>query len=263
MNNKIFLTAFLFISGCTIDPSVKDSAPQHVPVNVMAVPDAVPRHEKRTRAGNPQSYEVLGRHYQVLADSKGYRKRGIASWYGTKFHGKKTSNGEVYDMYAMTAAHKTLPIPCYVKVTNLQNQRNVIVRINDRGPFHENRIIDLSYTAAVKLGIQQYGTGLVEVEAIDPGLQPAITLRDKSKEKENNKLFLQVGAFTNQLNARQLQQKVAGITRADSRLKVSQSSGDTLYKVQIGPVASVELADQLYEQLVAIGISGGTLVRDD
>nr|WP_305910118.1 septal ring lytic transglycosylase RlpA family protein [Methylomarinum sp. Ch1-1]MDP4519023.1 septal ring lytic transglycosylase RlpA family protein [Methylomarinum sp. Ch1-1] len=229
----------------------------------MAVPDAVPRHEKRTRAGNPGIYEVLGQRYQVLADSKGYRQRGIASWYGTKFHGKKTSNGEVYDMYAMTAAHKTLPIPSYVRVTNLRNRRSVVVRINDRGPFHENRIIDLSYTAAVKLGIQQAGTGFVEVQTLEPGEQPAKLAVQQPKTSDDAKLYLQVGAFSNEFNAHQLKQKVAAIPLAATRLKVAQHQGDTLYKVQVGPVSSVELADRLNEQLAAIGVIGSTLVSDN
>lgn len=259
MKNRVLCFALIIINGCSIDPLVKDSAPDTVPVDIMAIPDAVPRHEQRTRAGNPANYKVLGRRYQVLADSKGYRQRGIASWYGKKFHGRKTANGEIYNMFAMTAAHKTLPIPSYVRVTNLKNQRSVVVRINDRGPFHDNRIIDLSYAAAVKIGVQQAGTGFVEVVALEPSAQSAAKLAQKPDEK----LYLQIGAFSNQFNARQLQQKVAQIPLAAARLKVAQHQGDTVYKVQLGPVASVEMADRLNQQLVAMGVTSSTLVSDN
>ncbi|WP_031434800.1 septal ring lytic transglycosylase RlpA family protein [Methylomarinum vadi] len=263
MKNRVLCFAFIIVNGCSIDPLVKDSAPDTVPVDIMAIPDAVPRYEKRTRAGNPGTYEVLGQRYQVLVDSNGYRKRGIASWYGKKFHGRKTANGEIYNMFAMTAAHRTLPIPSYVRVTNLKNQRSVVVRINDRGPFHDNRIIDLSYAAAVKLGVQQAGTGFVEVVALDPSSQPAAKLAQKPEVNPDEKLYLQIGAFSNQFNARQLQQKVAQIPLAAARLKVAQHQGDTVYKVQLGPVASVEMADRLNEQLVAMGVTSSTLVSDN
>jgi rare lipoprotein A len=132
------------------------------------VPDAVPKAEPRSKYGNPDSYVVFGKRYRTKKSSAGHLERGLASWYGKKFHGRKTSNGERYDMYAMTAAHKSLPLPTYAKVTNLENGRTAVVRINDRGPFHGNRVIDLSYAAARKLGVVRKGTALVEVEAIDP-----------------------------------------------------------------------------------------------
>jgi rare lipoprotein A len=139
------------------------------------VPDAVPRVEARARNGNPPFYDVFGKRYFVLASSTGYVERGVASWYGPGFHKVQTSIGEPYDMYGMTAAHKTLPLPAYVRVTNLQNGRSVVVRVNDRGPFVGNRIIDLSYTAAAKLDMLRNGTAMVEVRSIDPGApaQPA------------------------------------------------------------------------------------------
>jgi rare lipoprotein A len=132
------------------------------------VPDAVPRPERLSKYGNPESYEVMGQRYFPLRTAYGFVERGIASWYGPDFHGKRTSSGERYDMYQMTAAHKTLPIPCYVEVVNLQNRRRAVLKVNDRGPFKDNRVIDLSYVAARKLGIWQNGTGLVEVRVIDP-----------------------------------------------------------------------------------------------
>jgi len=132
------------------------------------IPDAVPKVEPKSKYGNPKSYVVFGRRYYPKASSKGYVKRGLASWYGKKFHGRRTSNGERYNMYAMTAAHKTLPLPTYVRVTNLRNGRSTVVRVNDRGPFHGNRIIDLSYSAARKLGMAAKGVEMVEIRTIDP-----------------------------------------------------------------------------------------------
>ena len=130
--------------------------------------DAVPRQEFKSRLGNPAFYDELGVRYRVLDTSDGYVERGLASWYGRNFHGRRTSAGEPYDMYAMTAAHKTLPLPTYVQVTDLDTGNRVVVRVNDRGPFVEGRIIDLSYVAAVKLGIATAGTARVEVRALDP-----------------------------------------------------------------------------------------------
>ena len=145
------------------------TAPPPVP---GAVPDAVPRVEPRSRYGNPPFYEVFGKRYYVLSSSVGYWERGVASWYGPGFHKERTSTGEPYDMYGMTAAHKTLPLPAYVRVTNLQNGRSIVVRVNDRGPFVGNRIIDLSYTAAAKLDMLRNGTAMVEVRSIDPTVAP-------------------------------------------------------------------------------------------
>lgn len=138
--------------------------------DLLRTPDAVPRQEFKTRSGNPESYEVNGRRYAVLESSKGYVERGLASWYGEKFHGRKASSGERYDMYGMSAAHRSLPIPTYVRVTSLENGRSVVVRVNDRGPFvdTQQRIIDLSYTAALKLGVVGPGTMRVEVRALEP-----------------------------------------------------------------------------------------------
>ena len=139
------------------------------------MPDAIPRIEPRARSGNPPFYSVFGKRYYVLSSSVGYRERGVASWYGPGFHKMRTSIGERYDMYGMTAAHKTLPLPAYVRVTNLQNGRSVVVRVNDRGPFVGNRIIDLSYSAAVKLDMLHNGTAMVEVRTVDPTPPPVIT----------------------------------------------------------------------------------------
>jgi rare lipoprotein A len=142
--------------------------PTERPPPPESVPDMVPRYEPRSRNGNPPFYDVMGKRYFVLSSSVGYVERGVASWYGPGFHKVRTSTGEPYDMYAMTAAHKTLPLPAYVRVTNLQNGRSIVVRVNDRGPFVGNRIIDLSYTAASKLDMLRNGTAMVEVRSLEP-----------------------------------------------------------------------------------------------
>jgi rare lipoprotein A len=174
------------LSGCMSEPQVAPAParrlppppaapapvlpPASIPWSAQAVPDAVPKIEPRSRYGNPPFYEVFGRRYYVLSSSSAYVERGVASWYGPGFHEIRTSTREPYDMYGMTAAHKTLPLPAYVRVTNLQNGRSVVVRVNDRGPFVSNRIIDLSYTAAAKLDMLRNGTAMVEVRSIDPSI---------------------------------------------------------------------------------------------
>ena len=170
-------------SGTADGPSSRRMSPEDVR-------DAVPKEEPLARYGNHSPYTVLGKTYTVLPSSKGYHERGIASWYGSKFHGRRTSSGEPYDMHLATAAHKSLPLPTYAEVTNLDNGRKMIVKINDRGPFHDGRIIDLSYAAAIKLGVDRTGTARVDVRAIDV---------DKPKRravKVADGTFLQVGAFS-------------------------------------------------------------------
>ncbi len=161
----------ILLSACSSGPSHsirKDAAPR-IKVNVDAIPNPIPRAEPKSKYGNPKSYEVFGTTYYTMDSvSPGYTEKGIASWYGTKFHGRRTSSGEPYDMYQMTAAHKTLPLPSYVEVINLRNGHRIVVRVNDRGPFHEGRIIDLSYVAATKLGINLTGTAPVEIRVLDP-----------------------------------------------------------------------------------------------
>ncbi len=261
------LAAALLAGACTSLPSprlpVADSGPTE-PVDVSHIPDAVPRAEPRSRYGNPDSYVVMGRRYHVLASSKGYVERGIASWYGTKFHGRRTSSGEPYDMYAMTAAHKTLPLPTYARVTNLSNGRTVVVRINDRGPFHGNRIIDLSYAAAVKLGIAGKGTGLVEVRALDPGRpdpsEPTLHQAGTPRASEPA-LYLQVGAFANRLNAERLSER---LRRLNTPVEVTPATRRerTVYRVRIGPLAGAEEADRVASQLAEQGLVDTRVVID-
>ena len=155
-------------AGGLYKPGVSDTTPAYVP-NVACIPEPVVAEEARSPVGNRSPYTVLGKQYHVMDRTRGYVEKGTASYYGAKFHGRRTSNQEVYDMYAFTAAHKTLPLPSFARVTNLDNGKSVVVRVNDRGPFHEGRVIDLSYAAAVKLGIVARGTGRVEVRALVPG----------------------------------------------------------------------------------------------
>jgi rare lipoprotein A len=162
----IFFSLSLTLSACSSGryQLTHDSIPERLP-NVAELKDALPRAEAKSRGGN-KDYQVFGKDYQVLASAHNFEQTGQASWYGNKFHGHLTSNGEIYDMYAMSAAHKSLPLPTYLKVTNLSNKKSVIVRVNDRGPFHQSRIIDLSYSAAYKLDMHKQGTAQVNISAI-------------------------------------------------------------------------------------------------
>ena len=238
------------------------SPPPPPPANLDAIPDPVPRAEPRSTRGNPVSYEVFGKRYHVLATSEGYKERGVASWYGPDFHARPTSSGEPYDMYAMTAAHKTLPIPAYARVTNLSNGRSVIVRINDRGPFVNNRIIDLSYTAAHKLDMWRAGTAFVEVEVITPGasadiardISPAPPPASPATALTGPVLYLQVGAFGVADNAAKLADRLraAGI---DAVGVAAPAGAPPLYRVRIGPITDVAAYDAMAERVAKLGLT--------
>ncbi|WP_036307603.1 septal ring lytic transglycosylase RlpA family protein [Methyloglobulus morosus] len=187
-----------------------------------------------------------------------YIKKGIASWYGPGFHGKKTATGEIFDMYEMTAAHKTLPIPSYAQVTNLENNKTVVVRINDRGPFVGSRLVDLSYAAAKKIGIQGEGTGKVEIKAISQ-LQ-ALPQIQQTAESQNKKVYFQVGSFGSASKALKLQGKIASNNMPEPTIHTSKHRKNTLYKVQIGPIKSTENAEMLSYQLAKIGITDPQIV---
>lgn len=216
---------------------VKDGPPPRE-LDASSIPDAVPRYEPITKAGNKSPYVVLGKKYYVLPSSKNYRARGKASWYGSKFHGRMTSNGEKYDMYSMTAAHKTLPIPCYVQVTNLDNGRKAIVRVNDRGPFHQDRIIDLSYAAAKKLGVYAAGTSNVEVVAIDPASFDPQKYAQPPLAAPSGEAFLQLGAFSSPDAAESYRRRALSKTGHDVRVYKEVAGGKTLFKVLVGPFPS-------------------------
>lgn len=258
----------LALAGCGSAPKHgflpgQDGGPRGK-VDVSRIPDAVPRAEPRSRYGNPTSYVVAGQRYHVMADATGYRARGNASWYGTKFHGRTTSSGEPYNMYAMTAAHKSLPLPTYVQVRNLQNGRTVVVRVNDRGPFIANRIIDLSYAAASKLGFVEQGTAPVEITAIDPyrwrrdGPQRA---QEAPAGTPPATLYLQVGAFASRSNAERLRERLGG-EFGSIHIHEGQSGAQAVYRVRIGPLGGAGEADAMHRQLGRHGISGATLVSD-
>ena len=158
----------IWVGACVSTPEPKDSGPRSPPPDLSRIPDPVPHIEPRSAYGNKTPYSVLGKTYYVLPDALSYKEYGKASWYGTKFQGRPTSSGEPYDMYKLTAAHRSLPIPSYVRVTNLDNHKSAIVRVNDRGPFHAERLIDLSYAGAVKLGFAASATTLTARKVSDP-----------------------------------------------------------------------------------------------
>lgn len=256
--------------------------------------DATPRREPITRAGNKSPYTVLGQTFHLLPTSKGYRARGTASWYGSKFHGESTANGEAYDALAMTAAHTTLPIPTYVQVTNLENGRRAIVRVNDRGPFVNNRIIDLSYAAATKLGYANKGTALVEVVAIDvdnwppaqtrasdmPAAvavvpapapappqplqlpQPTVQLPAPPDDKSDvgARHYVQAGAFSSESAAENLRQRLQLITHQRVELRPT-ATAPILYRVRVGPLSSREQAEQV--RVTIVRVAGDARVISD
>lgn len=263
-------------------------------IDMSHVPDAVPRYELRTVAGNKNPYTVLGKTYVLMDDERAYKERGIASWYGYKFNGERTSNGELYDMFAMTGAHKTLPIPSYVRVTNIDNKKSVIVRINDRGPFHDDRVIDLSYAAAQRLGITRMGTGRVELEIIVPDDDPRPPLLAK-KSRNTGKVvaakeasareagivpktevaaaaptptaaepaptsslpagtYLQIGAFGQEKSAKQFAAEVGAKLNYPVVISAVQSP-QRLYRVRVGPLGDAQTLQTAREQLQKIDIS--------
>lgn len=241
-----------------------DGAPAR-PVDVAGIPDPVPRAEPRSNRGNPPFYEVMGRRYYVMNEALGYRELGVASWYGTKFHGRLTSSGEPYDMYAMTAAHKTLPLPTYVRVTHRGNGRSIVVRVNDRGPFIGERIIDLSYAAAVRLGMHNEGTALVEVEAILPATSatavvaaanPSIALAPAQA------VWLQVGAFSDEANAARLRTRLAGEGISDVVTSSERRGAHTIIRVRIGPMSEVDEVEGMLARVRALGITDAHLAMD-
>jgi rare lipoprotein A len=236
-----------------------DSVPDGPPPDVSKLPEPIPKLEPRALYGNKSPYSVLGQTYNVLASPNGYVERGIASFYGNKFHGYKTSSLEDYDMYQFTAAHKTLPLPSYARVTNLENGKSVIVRINDRGPFHDNRLIDLSFAAAVKIGVWPKGTGLVEVRAIDPS-QPleAQTLPppppSPKAASSGPGIYLQVGAFSDVNNAERVAQQLRAANFAPVQVVDAQINGRAIRRVRVGPIASVDQADDVTSRIEGMGL---------
>ncbi|PJD93967.1 MAG: septal ring lytic transglycosylase RlpA family lipoprotein [Legionella sp.] len=225
--------------------STQDSAPKGpIPTFFKRVH---PVNEPLSRYGNPATYHVDGQRYAVLKTANGYKQRGLASWYGTKFHSQRTSSGDPYNMYELTAAHKTLPLPTYVKVKNLDNGRVAIVKVNDRGPFHTGRIIDLSYGAAVKLGIFPKGTARVEIE----------TVREKNAAiPQVAHYYIQAGAFSSKSLAEQLQRKLARSSSSPVFIKQENQH----YLVRLGPLKDKKIMEQLKASLVNQGVNGFSLL---
>jgi rare lipoprotein A len=222
-------------------------------------PAPSPQPEQRSRQGNPPFYEVLGKRYFVLPDAAGYMERGVASWYGPGFHDNKTSNGERYDMYAMTAAHKTLPLPTWVEVTNLRNGRSITVRVNDRGPFKDGRIIDLSYSAAEKLDMLRDGTTFVEVRAVAAKSAPSVSSLEPMPPAQ---LFVQAGAFQTEANATNLLSKLGREGLGRSFVRQDTVSGKPLFRVRVGPIDNVAEFDRVVERLKQLGIGDARLAGD-
>jgi rare lipoprotein A len=260
-----------------IEQPAPSPAAETPPPSPDSVADIVPRAEARSRYGNPPFYDQFGKRYYVLSSSVGYIERGVASWYGPGFQKVRTSTGEPYDMYAMTAAHTTLPLPCYVRVTNLQNGRSVVVRINDRGPFVNNRIIDLSYTAAAKLDMLRNGTALVEVATIEAplttaaaappvaappaGAQPAPLSAAPAAPIEKT-FFVQAGAFSDPANAKRLADKLRGGSYGTVFVRDDEIAGRRMFRVRIGPITGVAEFDRIVAALERGGISDARLALD-
>ena len=237
------ILAVALMVGCQSSLTSKrmiDFEPADPPAGLENLPDPIVRDEERLSAGNTSPYSVLGETYTVLSDAAGYVNEGYASWYGSKFHGRQTANGERYDMYALTAAHRRLPIPSYVRVTNLDNGRNTIVRVNDRGPFHADREIDLSYAAAVKLDFEKVGTARVRIEVIE------LEAQTPSKSAESSimaRYFVQTRTLNDFDVADAVTQVFSRISNATP--SVVRIADEGRYRVRAGPLASRVQAERL------------------
>ncbi|MGH8460850.1 MAG: septal ring lytic transglycosylase RlpA family protein [Stenotrophobium sp.] len=250
--------------------------PGEIPPNVANTPDAVPVPLPRSASGNAQTYEVLGKTYEVMDDAHGFHQRGYASWYGQKFHGHKTASGERYNMFAMTAAHKTLPLPTFVRVTNLANHKTAIVKVNDRGPFHSKRIIDLSYAAAAKLGIIGHGTSMVQIDTVEPASDTApapppppaatATASMTSPQVPAAKIpvpdarllpgggYLQVAAYLDPINARAMSEQLQNQGVAAVSIHTRDGDQPPVHRVLVGPFLNESAAHDVREQLSAQGL---------
>jgi rare lipoprotein A len=248
----------IVLGGCTFGVPISDRGKQ----SSAGVPATTP-----SQRGNPSSYVVFGKRYYVLDSSDGFVQRGIASWYGTKFHGRDTSSGEIYNMHAMTAAHKTLPIPVYVQVKNLDNGRSTVVRVNDRGPFISGRIIDLSYAAAKKLGVDGPGTANVEIRVVSEGeSKPTSVVRSiplNTNLDEDLPLFIQMGSFSNQLNANNMVQTLVAVNETAARISHIQTGEGLLYRVRVGPLFDIDEANAILSRLRGKGFQTAHIVVQD
>lgn len=267
LSRSLRLGSLVLLAGCSSATQWDDApAAKPVPVSAQSAATDLPRSKR----GNPPFYEVYGVRYTVMDSSHGYRERGVASWYGKKFHGRDTSSGERYNMYAMTAAHKTLPLPTNVRVTNLENGKSIIVRVNDRGPFVKNRLIDLSYAAAAELGVIANGTAMVEVTALNSSTNYApttakagpVTAAPNAANESGSRsvMYLQVGAFGERANAHQLANRLTAGGISNVQVQEFREPSATLYKVRIGPLKSVSEFDNVSRKVEGLRIAEAHLV---
>jgi len=298
---RVLLIALLaLLAGCA-GPTLtqRDGPPTSAP-DPSNLPEIVPKNEPLSDSGNPERYTVMGQTFEVLDSARGYTAEGVASWYGTKFHGRRTSSGEPYNMFAMTAAHTTLPLPTYVRVHNLENGRTTVVKVNDRGPFVDDRLIDLSYAAASRLGMEDQGTARVRVEALPEGTpitpasdgatqgsadgatgaatadepageatatseaeRAAALLEGESPgaDEFTGEAYIQLGAFEEFVNAQELRAKAAGAdVRGVTVSRVRGSDGRRLYRVRVGPLADPAARDAVRRRLERAGLDAGRVV---
>lgn len=266
----LLLTCFVLVA-CSSKPSrykIEQDVDPGGQFDVSNVPEIVPKWEPLSPQGNQASYEVLGERYRVLPADSVYEEEGLASWYGLKFHGELTSNGETYDMYSFSAAHKTLPLPSYVKVTNLENNQELIVRVNDRGPFHSDRIIDLSYAAAIKLGYKDKGTARVKLERLnvlppDTSDSAKTTARKQSVQPLSDRLvpFVQVAAFSSYDLAEAMGKRVQGVLPGSNVfLADTQTTTGLLYRVRVGPFGTSQEAERAVEALASSGVGAPQVI---
>jgi rare lipoprotein A len=264
MKRLLLAILMIVLNACSTEQIKTSYATFHPPAAINHTPPTAASHQLKQHS-TPQIKHYAGtnelaRQEKLLPRIARYIKQGIASWYGPGFHGKKTATGEIFDMYAMTAAHKTRPIPSYAQVTNLENNRSIIVRINDRGPFVRNREMDLSYAAAKNLDMEQDGTGKIEIKAISPN--QALPHLQQIAASQKQEVYLQVGSFGSVKKAMKLKDKIAAYDLPEPDIRPSTYKKSTLYKVQMGPIDSTATANQLNEQLAKIGITGTQFVTE-
>ena len=252
--------------SCVLLPLLLCACTFGVPIGERGAQQGKSTSAKSSR-GNPPSYVVYGKRYYVMDSAEGFVQRGIASWYGRKFHGRKTSSGEVYNMHDMTAAHKTLPIPVYVHVRNLDNGRTAIVRVNDRGPFIDGRIIDLSYAAATRLGVDGPGTANVEISVIERGqTQPTSVVRAvplATPESRDQPLYIQMGSFASLNNADNLVRTLLAANESSAQVSPLLTDDGLFYRVRVGPLFDIDEANAILSRLRGKGFDSIRIVVED
>jgi peptidoglycan lytic transglycosylase len=254
-------TVFVACSSSRKGGYYENDGPPDKKVDLSSIPDAVPHSEPLSKTGN-KPYDVFGKHYVPMTSASGFRQKGVASWYGKQFHGRRTSSGEPYDMYAMTAAHTVLPLPSYVRVTNVANGRTVVVKVNDRGPFKSSRVMDLSYAAASRLDMIRNGTALVEIVAIGENTPQQQTAEPPATETTWHQLYIQLGAFSNPATARDLRQQLLDEGYRDVAVTVIDLGSKRLHRVRLGPLESSQQGDVLLGMLRDAGHTQAKIVTD-